>query len=55
MFRAHVLRLVKGWKHEQALHTYLKQKPFLTGEMGFDSIPDQSTLGGRGGLGSLMR
>lgn len=44
VFRAHVLRLVKGWKHETALHTYLKKKPFLTADLGFESIPDQSTL-----------
>jgi putative transposase len=44
IFRAHVLRLVKGWKHEKALHTYLKKRPFLVADLGFDSIPNQSTL-----------
>jgi putative transposase len=44
IFRAHVLRLVKGWKHDTALRTYLKAKPFLVTELGFDDIPDQSTL-----------
>ncbi|MCF2165422.1 ISNCY family transposase [Halobacterium salinarum] len=44
VFRAHVLRCVKGWKHSTALHTYLKAKPFLTSELGFDDIPHQSTL-----------
>lgn len=44
MFRAHALRLVRGWKHEKALHTYLKKRPFLAAQLGFDSIPDQSTL-----------
>ena len=44
MFRAHVLRLVKGWKHEKPLHTFLKAKPFLAADLGFNSIPDQSTL-----------
>ncbi|WP_121303871.1 transposase [Haloarcula quadrata] len=44
VFRAHVLRCVKGWKNSTALHTYLKAKPFLTSELGFEDIPDQSTL-----------
>ncbi|CQH61804.1 ISH7-type transposase HhuIRS4 [Halobacterium hubeiense] len=44
VFRAHVLRCVKGWKNSTALHTYLKAKPFLTSELGFNDIPDQSTL-----------
>lgn len=44
IFRAHVLRLVKGWKHDTALHRFLKAKPFLVTKLGFDDIPDQSTL-----------
>lgn len=44
VFRAHVLRCVKGWKGETTLWKYLKQKPFLTTQLGFDEIPDQSTL-----------
>lgn len=44
IFRAHVLRLVKGWNHEQALATYLEAYPWLTQQLGFDSVPDQSTL-----------
>ncbi|WP_026190346.1 transposase [Halomicrobium katesii] len=44
VFRAHVLRCVNGWKHEQALHTYLEGKPGLCTDLGFDGLPDQSTL-----------
>jgi len=44
VFRAHVLRCVKGWKNATALHRYLKQQPFLCTQLGFKDIPDQSTL-----------
>jgi putative transposase len=44
VFRAHVLRLVKGYKHESALCTYLDANPALATELGFESVPDQSTL-----------
>ncbi|ELZ03529.1 transposase (ISH7), partial [Natrialba chahannaoensis JCM 10990] len=44
VFRAHVLRCVKGWKNATALYKYLKQKPFLCTQLGFEDIPDQSTL-----------
>ncbi|AXR77226.1 transposase [Natrarchaeobaculum sulfurireducens] len=44
IFRAHVLRCVKGWKNATALYKYLKQKPFLCTQLGFEDIPDQSTL-----------
>lgn len=44
VFRAHVLRCVKGWKHATSLHKYLKMKPFLCTQLGFEDIPDQSTL-----------
>jgi putative transposase len=44
IFRAHVFRLVKGWKHEQSLHKYLEAHPWLAQQLGFDEIPDQSTL-----------
>lgn len=44
IFRAHVLRLVKGWKHEQSLAKYLELHPWLCQQLGFDDIPDQSTL-----------
>jgi putative transposase len=44
VFRAHVLRYVKGWKHATSLHKYLKMKPFLCTQLGFEDIPDQSTL-----------
>ena len=44
VFRAHVLRCVKGWKNVTALYRYLKQEPFLCTQLGFEDIPDQSTL-----------
>lgn len=44
VFRAHVLRCVKGWKNETKLWKYLKQQPFLCTQLGFEDIPDQSTL-----------
>ena len=44
MAKAHVLRIVKGWKHETALHTYLKKNPFLCSALGFDDIPGQKAL-----------
>lgn len=44
VFRAHVLRCLHGWRNETALHRYLCQNPFLVSTLGFDSIPDQSTL-----------
>lgn len=42
--RAHILRLAHGWRGETALHTYLKQKPMLITALGFEGLPDQSTL-----------
>ncbi|MFP8954779.1 transposase [Natrialbaceae archaeon A-arb3/5] len=44
VFRAHVLRCVKGWKNATKLYRYLKQNPFLCTQLGFEDIPDQSTL-----------
>lgn len=44
VFRAHVLRCVKGWKNATALWRYLKENPFLCTQLGFEDIPDQSTL-----------
>ena len=44
VFRAHVLRCVKGWTNATALHRYLAQKPSLCRQLGFDDVPDQSTL-----------
>lgn len=42
--RAHILRLAHGWTGETTLHTYLKKKPMLITALGFESLPDQSTL-----------
>jgi hypothetical protein len=44
MTRAHLLRIYYGWKHETALHGYLADEPRLVDEIGFDSLPNQSTL-----------
>jgi putative transposase len=42
--RAHILRCVKGWRHETALYRYLCEQPFVATKLGFDGIPDRSTL-----------
>jgi putative transposase len=44
MSRAHLLRIYHDWKHETALHGYLADEPRLVDEIGFDSLPNQSTL-----------
>jgi putative transposase len=44
VFRAHVLRCMHGWRNETALYRYLCENPFLVPKLGFDGIPDQSTL-----------
>jgi len=42
--RAHILRCVKGWRHETALYRYFCEQPVVATQLGFDGIPDQSTL-----------
>lgn len=44
LVRAFLLKELHGWSHETALVKYLQQYPSLCQELGFDSIPDQSTL-----------
>ncbi|MFA9518435.1 transposase [Halopenitus sp. H-Gu1] len=44
LFRAFVLKEIHGWSHETALVEYLRQHPGPRHSLGFDSVPDQSTL-----------
>ena len=39
-----VLKRLYGWEHETALVEYLDQPPTLIRQLGFNSLPDQSTL-----------
>lgn len=40
LFRTHVLRLVKGWKHESAVVRYLEHNPELIDAYGYNSPDD---------------
>ncbi|WP_369333758.1 transposase [Halorubrum sp. SP9] len=44
LFRAFLLKEVYGWDHETALVEYLRQHSETRRSLGFDSVPDQSTL-----------
>ncbi|CCQ36662.1 ISH7-type transposase NmIRS21 [Natronomonas moolapensis 8.8.11] len=44
LFRAFVLKELHGWEHETALVDYLGTRPELCEQLGFEAIPDQSTL-----------
>lgn len=44
LIRAFLLKELYGWNHETALVEYLQQHPSLCCKLGFDSVPDQSTL-----------
>lgn len=46
MLNAQLLRLVKGWDGETALHDYLEEHPALAADLGFDpdDIPSQPAL-----------
>lgn len=44
LFRAFLLKELHSWDHETALCSYLNQRPSLCRRLGFDSVPDQSTL-----------
>ena len=39
-----VLKELHGWAHETALVDYLGDRPELCEQLGFETIPDQSTL-----------
>jgi IS4 transposase len=44
LFRLFVLKELHGWDHETALVNYLGTRPELCEQLGFETIPDQSTL-----------
>jgi len=44
LFRVFVLKECHGWEHETALVGYLGDRPELCEQLGFETIPDQSTL-----------
>jgi hypothetical protein len=44
LFRVFVLKELHGWEHETALVGYLESRPELHEQLGFETIPDQSTL-----------
>jgi IS4 transposase len=44
LFRVFVLKELHGWEHETALVGYLGNRPELCEQLGFETIPDQSTL-----------
>jgi len=44
LFRVFVLQECHGWEHETALVDYLGNRPELCEQLGFETIPDQSTL-----------
>jgi IS4 transposase len=44
LFRAFLLKEIHGWTYETALVEYLHKHPSLRQELGFGTVPDQSTL-----------
>lgn len=44
LVRVCLLKSLHGWEHESALVEYLHQRPRLCERLGFESVPDQSTL-----------
>ncbi len=44
LFRVFVLKECYGWDHETALVEYLNNRPELCGQLGLDTVPDQSSL-----------
>jgi hypothetical protein len=42
--RAFLLKEAYGWDHETALLEYLKDQPVIQQQLGFETLPDQSTL-----------
>ena len=44
LFRVFVLKELHGWEHETALVGYLGTRPELCKQLGFETVPDQSTL-----------
>jgi IS4 transposase len=44
LVRSFVVKELHGWEHESPLVEYLDQHPLLCEHLGFESVPDQSTL-----------
>jgi len=44
LFRVFVLKELHGWEYETALVDYLENRPVLCEQLGFETIPEQSTL-----------
>jgi len=44
LFRIFILKEFHGWSHETALVRYLIHRPELCEQLGFETVPDQSTL-----------
>jgi IS4 transposase len=44
LFRIFILKELHGWSHETALVRYLIHRPELCEQLGFETVPDQSTL-----------
>ena len=44
LFRMFLLKEIYGWTHETALIKYLNHRPELCGQLGLETVPDQSTL-----------
>ncbi|WP_425293291.1 transposase [Halobacterium rubrum] len=44
LFRVFVLKELHGWEHETALIDYLETRSELCEQLGFETVPDQSTL-----------
>ena len=44
LVRVFLIQELRGWTHETAIVTYLQQQPSLRRDLGFTSVPDQSTL-----------
>ena len=44
LVRLFLLKEIHGWDHETALLTFLRQRPELRCDLGFERMPDQSTV-----------
>jgi IS4 transposase len=44
LVRSFLLKEVHGWEHESALVAYLERYPNVRQKLGFETVPDQSTL-----------
>src|SRR6056297_360676 len=44
LVRSFLLKEVHGWDHESALVAYLERSPNVRQQLGFETVPDQSTL-----------